>query len=92
MITYVNTSNKGSLNLRAEPSKTAKVLAQIPYGTKLETDLTTTEWCKVNYQQYTGYVMSQFLGSTDKQFTKADLQKIYDSLKSTLQTIENILK
>ena len=36
--------------------------------------------------------MSQFLGSTNKQFTKADLQKIYDSLKSTLQTIENILK
>ena len=92
MITYVNTSNKGSLNLRAEPSKTAKVLAQIPYGTKLETDPTTTEWCKVNYQQYTGYVMSQFLSSVNKQFTKADLQKIYDSLKSTLQTIENILK
>jgi N-acetylmuramoyl-L-alanine amidase len=73
VITYVNTSNKGSLNLRAEPSKTSKVLTQIPCGTKLEVSSTTGEWCKVAYQQYIGYVMSQFLGSTDKQFTKADL-------------------
>ena len=92
MKTYVNTANKGTLNLRAAPFATSAVLAQIPYGTVLETDFTTEEWSKVTYNGKTGYVMSKFLGDSQAQVTKDDLQHIYNSLKSTLQTIESVLK
>ena len=85
---YVNTPNKGTLNLRAEPSINAKTLAQIPYGTVLETDFTTGEWVQVSYKGQTGYVMCKFLGDSEKQ----KLQKIYDSLKETLKVIEEALK
>ena len=92
MTTYVNTSNKGTLNLRAAPSTSSAVLAQIPYGTALETEFTSNEWSKVTYNGKTGYVMNKFLGELKTQITKEDLQRIYNSLKSTLQTIENVLK
>ena len=92
MKTFVNTANKGTLNMRAEPSSNAKVLAQIPYGTELETTSTTSDWSQVTYNGKTGYVMNKFLGEKSKQITKNDLQKIYNSLKENLTAIENILK
>ena len=88
---YVNTENKGTLNLRAEPSTSSKVLAQIPYGTSLELSLKNEIWSKTTYNNIEGYVMNKFL-SSESNITKADLQKIYNSLKSTLETIEKILK
>jgi uncharacterized protein YgiM (DUF1202 family) len=89
--TYVNTADKGKLNLRAEPSKIAKVLTQIPYKTQLEVEQIDNVWSKTTYNGYTGYVMTEFLSGA-KTITKKDLQQIYDSLKSTLSTIEKILK
>ena len=91
MKTFVNTPNQGTLNMRAEPSTTAKVLAQIPNGTQLEVQITTETWSEVTYNGNKGYVMNKYLGE-NKSISKADLQKIYDSLKSTLATIEKILK
>lgn len=84
----VNTPNKGTVNLRAEPSTKSQVLAQIPYGTELEVAATTDEWSQVSYKGFTGYVMNKFLGQLDKQ----KLQEIYDSLKATLKLIEEALK
>lgn len=92
MKAYVNTANKGTLNMRAAPSTSSMVLAQIPYGTSLETEFTTEEWSKVTYNGKTGYVMNKFLGESTNQVTKEDLQRIYNSLKSTLLTIESVLK
>lgn len=88
MKTYVNTPNKGTVNLRAEPSTNSRVLAQVPYGTELEVSLTTGDWSQVNYKNLNGYIMNKFLGDSDKQ----QLQKIYDSLKVTLKLIEEALK
>lgn len=91
MKTFVNTANKGTLNLRAEPSASAKVLARIPFGTELEAEFATNEWSKVEYNGKTGYVMSEFL--SDKTYvTKESLQRIYTSLKETLKIIEEVLK
>ena len=92
MKTYVNTPNKGTLNMRAAPSSSSMVLAQIPYGTALEAEFTSDDWSKVTYNGKTGYVMNKFLGESSTQVTKDELQRIYNSLKSTLQTIENVLK
>ena len=91
MKTFVNTANKGTLNLRAEPSSSAQVLARIPFGTELEAEFATNGWSKVEYNGKIGYVMNQFLG--DKSYvTKESLQKIYTSLKETLKIIEEVLK
>lgn len=91
MISIVDTPDKGTLNLREEPKKTGRVLAQIPNRTQLEIEYIDSTWSKTSYGGKTGYVMTQYL-STGKAITKSDLQQIYDSLKSTLSTIEKILK
>jgi len=36
--------------------------------------------------------MTKYLTTSNKDITKADLQKIYNSLKQTLETIEGVLK
>lgn len=91
MTVYVNTANKGTVNLRAEPSRTGKILVQIPYKTELEVEYVDSTWSKTTYNGKTGYVMTEFL-SSGASITKSDLQQIYDSLKSTLAAIEKILK
>lgn len=91
MTTYVNTANKGTLNLRATPESTSKILAQIPYHTTLEVEYVDNTWSKTIYNNQTGYVKTEFLAN-GKAITRSDLQQIYNSLKQTLATIENILK
>lgn len=90
MTVYVKTQNKGALNLRSEPN--GAIVIQIPNGTQLEAEM-EGEWSKVTYQGRTGYVKSTFLSSSKENvITKEDLQRIYNSLKITLQTIESVLK
>ena len=90
MTVYVNTANKGTVNMRAEPSKSAKVLAQIPYKTTLEAEYVNSLWSKVSYNNKVGYVMTEFL-SNGKAVTHADLQQIYNSLKEALNMIEKVM-
>ena len=91
MTVYVNTANKGSLNLREKPIKSSRILAQIPNHTTLEAEYYDSTWSVVTYKGYSGYVMTEHL-SSGKPITKSDLQQIYNSLKQTLETIEKILK
>ena len=91
MTAYVNTANKGTLNLRATPESNGKILAQIPYHTTLEVEYVNNDWSKTTYKDQTGYIKTEFL-SSGKAITRSDLQQIYNSLKQTLATIENILK
>ena len=90
MTVYVNTANKGTVNMRAEPSKSARVLARIPYKTSLEAEYVNNSWSKVEYNNKTGYVMTEFL-SSGKSVTHSDLQLIYNKLKETLEIIEKVL-
>ena len=90
MTVYVNTANKGTVNMRAEPSKSARVLAQIPYKTSLEAEYVNNSWSKVEYNNHVGYVMTEFL-SSGKSVTHSDLQLIYNKLKETLEIIEKVL-
>ena len=92
MSMFVKTANKGSLNLRAQPSTSSAVLANIPYGTELAAESYNDEWSKVSYKERTGYVMTKFLVESLETDSKAALQKVYNSLKSTLKTIEEVLK
>ena len=51
----------GSLNLRASASSSAKVLAQIPYGTWITVYTKGLQWSLASYNGLTGYVMTQYL-------------------------------
>lgn len=90
----VKTSNNGPLNLRAEPNTNSPVLARIPNGTKVTLSPCNEKWGKTTYNDKEGYVMLSYLveETVEKTITKDDLQKIYDSLKTTLTTIESVLK
>jgi len=61
MIVYVNTPNKGTVNMRAEPNRSARILARIPYQTKLDATIVDSNWYQVSYNGNIGYVMSEFL-------------------------------
>ncbi len=51
----------GSLNLRTSASSSAKVLAQIPYGTWITVYTKGLQWSLASYNGLTGYVMTQYL-------------------------------
>ncbi len=51
----------GSLNLRAAPSLTAKVLGQFPTGTLVEIVSEGSEWYQVEVNGLEGYMMARFL-------------------------------
>ena len=73
MTVYVNTANKGTLNMREKPTKNSKVLLAIPYHTSLEAEYVDNTWSKVTYNGKTGYVMTEFL-SSGKAITHSDLE------------------
>lgn len=91
MTVYVNTADKGTLNMRERPEKAGKILERIPYKTQLEAEYIDSTWSKVGYNGKIGYVMTEFL-SSGKAITKSDLEQIYNSLKDTLTVIEKILQ
>jgi len=51
----------GSLNLREQPSASARVLMQIPRGAQLTVLNRDDDWCRISYQNTGGYVMTEFL-------------------------------
>lgn len=57
----VTTRNKGELNLREEADKASKLVARIPYQATVEVMEQGTEWSKVRYQDFEGYVMNTYL-------------------------------
>lgn len=68
---YVKTSNYEPLNLREAESTKSKIIAKIPYGTKVELldFFVGSTWASCNYDGHYGYVMTQYL-SFDKPHPK----------------------
>ncbi|MGN1019739.1 MAG: SH3 domain-containing protein [Aristaeellaceae bacterium] len=60
-LTGIVTTPSGTLNLRETPSTTARVLTAIPPGTTVSILTQGSEWSKITYNGYTGYVMTRFL-------------------------------
>ena len=59
----------GALNMRAEPSLSAKVLRQYPTGTWMTVLEDQGEWSKVRVNGLEGYVMSKYLSDTSSDST-----------------------
>lgn len=53
--------SSGTLNLRAKPSRTARIIASIPNGAALTVVGQWQDWYVVNYRGLVGYVASQYV-------------------------------
>lgn len=81
----------GKLNLRKGPSSATVRITQIPEGSIVTVTGDGGEWCAVDYQGQTGYVMSRFLEkmdvSPDTSVITVDrmrLEAVYDELGDLL--------
>lgn len=94
MIKYIQTDNHGPVNLREKASQHAMVLSRIPYGTKLDVKYVDNIWSSTVYNNLTGYIMNTFLvdQAPARTIDRQSLIKIYNSLKSTLKVIEEVLQ
>lgn len=77
----------GTLNLREEPSTSAKRIGRIPDGTILTvTEENGTGWAKVECDGYTGWVMKNYLepttdgGAETVAVRRKELETIYDTI------------
>ena len=55
------TTKKGPLRLRAKDSEKSRVLAEIPNGTLILVTEETETWCKLTYNNKTGYSKTEYL-------------------------------
>ncbi len=58
------------LNMREKPDKSAKVLAVIPFGTKLSVLEQQTGWDKVEYNGQQGWIVSDYVSETKPEALK----------------------
>lgn len=64
-------TESGSLNLRENASTSATILTSIPKDTVIKVLEKSSEWCKVTYNGYVGYVKSEYLSFTAQETTTA---------------------
>ena len=82
----------GSLNLRSSKSTNSTKLTSIPDGKTVYVVEQGSDWCKVVYNEYTGYVMTKYLNfeseSDDQKVTITlsydDALALYEALKLSL--------
>lgn len=92
MSKLIVTASKGkTVNMRQNPTITAKVLQAIPLTTEVDLlEKTNSEWYKIKYKGVEGYMKAEFLKA--KGISQSDLRSVYESLSETLTLIEKILK
>ena len=86
-VTYQAKVIGGGLNLRKEMDTRSERIAQIPDGSTVTVTEEFPEWCKVEYDGMTGYVLAKFLAEIKKEpdgemitVDKKQLEAIYDQL------------
>ena len=91
-VTYQAKVIGGALNMRANMSTDAQRITQIPDGSTVTVTEEFPEWCLVEFEGQTGYVMSKFLaeirpdpdGGETITVSREQLEKIYDTLGDML--------
>lgn len=82
----------GSLNLRQETDTKSTRITSIPNGSTVAVIEKGTEWCKIVYNAYTGYVMAKFLQFSSESdddlvtisVSKESATEMYEALKLSL--------
>ena len=62
---YVDCPVGETVRLRSGPGTSYSTLVNVPYGTSVQAEYYNSNWHKVVYNGYTGYMMSTFLSPTD---------------------------
>ena len=57
--------NGKPVNLRKSPSMLGRLIDRVPCGEQVEILDPDTNWCKVKWKNYTGYMMTKFLYTED---------------------------
>lgn len=65
--TAVVTTVSGSLNMREAPSKSARVILQIPQYATVQAALLDAQWCRIRYAGAEGYAMHSYLTFSSQQ-------------------------
>ena len=60
-----NIPTNETVNLRKTPSSSGTILVRVGYGKAVEASYYNATWHSASYNGYSGYIMSQFLSSTD---------------------------
>lgn len=95
MLYQVKVTSNGTLRLRKTPSSTGIIITSIPTGTILDVlEATSTDWTKVSYKTYIGYIANSFIQKVEVTPTtpatyylkvnansQADAQAMLDMLK-----------
>lgn len=96
-VVYVGrvTAPSGStVNLRAEPSKSAKVLEKVKVGTNVNVISASGEWLKVETETHHGYMMAEFVAhdevdvSQTETPTIAELTERVEKLEARIASLE----
>lgn len=61
---YINCPVGETVRLREGPGTSYGVVVKIPYGTAVQAEYYNSSWYKVKYNNYSGYMMAEFLSST----------------------------
>ena len=59
----VSAQSGGTVRMRSGPGQNYGTLANIPIGTRVQVLDSGTEWCLIQHEGATGYMMSQYLAA-----------------------------
>lgn len=98
----VTAENDYPVRMRANPSQSSRILAQVPQGTEVEVNDVLDGWSAITYNGKAGYMMTNFLipvGGDDNEDTppaeddetRNELETVKISLETALNIIDKLL-
>ena len=85
-----------TVNLREAPTTASRVVIKVPVGSMVQVEDDKGQWCKIHYQDKTGWMMSNYIeyagqtDETDMLLTAEQHAKIDNALKAIEQQIDVI--
>lgn len=82
--------NRQEVNLRAKPSKAARLLERVPCGDSVEVLNRADDWSKIKWRDYTGYMMTKYLIFEELEPDVLYCVTIHDLSKEEAESIVNV--
>lgn len=76
-----------NLNLREGKSTSAKIIALIPAGSKVQVIDAEEDWYEVSYNGMRGYVYNEYLSKTQYTWTQTELRPFADSSTTAIESV-----
>ena len=90
--TVVRTANStgNTVNMRYAPSTSAKLVERVPFGSVVEVLADSGEWCKIRWESYEGWMLSNYLeydGQADETIPGGMDNEMYLRIEAQLKDI-----